>query len=169
MSERKKRTLKPLSHPALTPMPKALRNARQSRPIPHAGSPHVDAGPTVGARRAKPAESKYVATPKAPRALGIGVGVGLGVNRDANIKTAIPALRRARRALLTGGDLFDGVADGTSEGWLARILLQRAAGAGALLDWERRHGRSVYERLALVDRVLAECGFEQRGGWQVSQ
>lgn len=141
-----------LKHPALTPMPEALRGQKQ--PISTAASL-----PTTGARRVRGRRSSY----------SIGVGCGLGLDRAKTMRAAIPALLVARASLLRGGLLFDGVAVGTADGWTARMLLQRACDATNLHAWETAKGRTEAERLALVDRVLADCGHVRRGGWTVSR
>lgn len=39
-----------------------------------------------------------------------------------------------------------------------------------LANWDREPGRTLGERLALVERSLAECGdAPRRGGWSVSR
>lgn len=141
-----------LKHPALTPMPAALRSQR--RPI---STPSTL--PTTGARRVRGRQSAY----------SVGVGCGLGVDRAATMRAAIPALLAARSSLVRGGLLFDGVADSTTDGWCARQLLQRTAGAANLHAWETAKGRTYGERLALIDRVLTDCGHVRRGGWAVSR
>lgn len=113
---------------------------------------HVAASST-GSRRV--AESK---SPYAVRAEGKGQLVEL-----------VDVLRRVRGEVQAGAALTDAVADGTLWGWRSRQALSNALGV-PLANWDREPGRTTLERLALVERVLAECGVEaHRGGWAVSR
>ena len=133
-----------LSHPALTPMPAALR---LSAPVP-----------TMGARRVAVVKSAY-----AVRIEANGQPVDL-----------VDFLLKVRAQAYAGGFLTDAVADGTLWGWRARMALTQALGFGEnLVDWDRSLARTQLERIALVERVLAELGAEpvppRRGGWSVSR
>lgn len=78
----------------------------------------------------------------------------------------IDVLRAVRFAVQDGEALTDAVATGTLWGWRAREALSNCLGV-PLANWDREPGRTQLERLALVERVLAECGVEHKGGWRV--
>lgn len=133
-----------LSHPAKTPMPAALRSAVDS-PVVGSGS---------GARRLVGAKSAY-----AVRAERKGQLIGL-----------VEILVSVRDGVREGKTLLDGVATGTLWGWRARITLSSVLDV-PLADWDNAPGRTQLERLAVVERALAECGLVEttrRGGWAVS-
>lgn len=78
-------------------------------------------------------------------------------------------LATVRTAVAGGDSLLEAVADGTLWGWRSREALSHALGL-PLANWDREPGRTLGERLALVDRVLAECGVvAHRGGWSVGR
>ena len=136
-------------HPcALTPMPAELR------PCAAVGALR---GGAVGSRRAPGVVSGYV-SPLRARA-----------ERTGHLDELRQRLTAARREVRAGGSLLEAVADGTLEGWRARLALQHALGF-PLADWDNAAGRTQGERLALVERVLSELGVAQvrRGGWSVS-
>lgn len=145
-----------LSHPARTPMPAALRsfpvlrNPATTSPPPEL---HLSPRPSIsGARRVAGGKSAY-----AKRVEGRGQLVGL-----------VEFLREVRTGVLKGRSLLDGVADGTLWGWRARLALSDVL-TQPLADWDNAPGRTQLERLAVVERALAECGVEHRGGWRVSR
>ena len=97
------------------------------------------------------------ATPLAARAERRGHLVELG-----------DRLRLARVAVTAGSTLTEVVADGTLWGWRAREALSHVLGE-PLANWDGRAGRTQLERIAVVERALAECGVVHRGGWAVSR
>lgn len=116
-------------------------------------------GGSVGSRRA--ARSSCYVSPQRARA-----------ERSGTIGQLRATLSAARSHVVGGGTLLEAVADGTAAGWQARLALQHALSFGEnLADWDNAAGRTQAERLALVERVLAELGDEptRRGGWSVSR
>jgi hypothetical protein len=81
----------------------------------------------------------------------------------------IAVLLATREQVRDGASLLDGVADGTLWGWRARLALSDVLTA-PVADWDNAPGRTQLERLAVVERALAECGHVEvhRGGWRVS-
>lgn len=150
-----------LSHPALTPMPAALRRDARNplglshpaiTPMPLALRSRVPA-PTMGSRRVAVAMSPY-----AVHSEGRGQLVEL-----------VAFLQQVRIDVLEGSSITRAVSDGTLWGWRARLALSDCAGQPVAV-WDEQPGRTQGERLALVDRSLAECGVERhRGGWSVSR
>ena len=134
-----------LHHPAATPMPQELRSAPQ-RAVSAAGERRVSGGK----------QSAYV-SPLGARAERRGELVELRAHVAA-VRVAVDA----------GGTLLEAVADGTLWGWRTREALSHALGE-PLANWDRQPGRTRLERVALVERVLAELGVVHRGGWQVSR
>ena len=91
--------------------------------------------------------------------------------RKGQLVGLVEILLSVRDGVHDGATLLDGVATGTLWGWRARMALDTALPMGfALADWDNAPGRTQLERLALVERVLAECGHVEarRGGWSVS-
>ncbi len=146
-----------LHRPASTPMPAM----RQPRPLglshPARTPPPLElmtqrAPPISGARRVAVAKSPY-----AVRSERKGQLVGL-----------VEFLLEVRREVRDGGSLTDAVAVGTLWGWRARLALSDVLEV-PLANWDRAPGRTQLERLAVVERALAECGHVEnhRGGWTV--
>lgn len=98
-------------------------------------------------------------SPYAVRAEGKGQLVGL-----------VAVLLAVRAGVREGATLLDGVATGTLWGWRARLSLSDVL-TQPLADWDNAPGRTQLERLAVVERALAECGHIEthRGGWSVSR
>ena len=155
-----------LSHPALTPMPAALRrDARNPLNLRHPGlvamplALRVSAPvPTMGARRVAVAKSAYA----------------VRIEANGQLVDLVDFLLKVRAQAYAGGCLTDAVADGTLWGWRARMALTQALSYGDILaDWDRALARTQLERIALVERVLAELGAvpvpPRRGGWSVSR
>jgi len=86
--------------------------------------------------------------------------------RKGQLVELVDVLRAVRGEAQQGRALTDAVATGTLWGWRAREALSHCLGV-PLANWDRERGRTQGERLALVDRVLAELGLERRGGWRV--
>ena len=97
-------------------------------------------------------------SPYAVRAEGKGQLIGL-----------VEFLLAVREEVRDGGALTDAVADATLWGWRARLALSDVLGV-PLANWDRAPGRTQLERLAVVERALAECGHSDnhRGGWLIS-
>lgn len=98
-------------------------------------------------------------SPYAVRAEGKGQLVGI-----------VAVLLAVRDGVRDGATLLDGVADGTLWGWRARLALSDVL-TQPVADWDNAPGRTQLERLAVVERALAECGHVEthRGGWSVSR
>lgn len=127
-----------------------LRNPATTSPPPEL---HLSPRPSIsGARRVGTPKSAY-----AVRMAGKGQLTGL-----------VEFLRRVRDGVRDGASLLDGVADGTLWGWRARMALSDVL-SQPVADWDSAPGRSQLERFAVVERALAECGVEHRGGWSVSR
>ena len=154
-----------LSHPALTPMPAALRRdaanplgLRHPSLVPMPAALRLSAPvPTMGARRVAVVKSAYA----------------VRIEANGQLVDLVDFLLKVRAQAYAGGFLTDAVADGTLWGWRARMALTQALGFGEnLVDWDRSLARTQLERIALVERVLAELGAEpvlpRRGGWSVS-
>lgn len=141
-----------LDRPRLTPMPEILRSP-----------PHV-AGSTTGRRevavRRQQKQSAYV-SPLAAREERRGILVELREH-----------LRAVLDAVLRGDTLLEAVADGTLWGWRSREALSHEAGE-PLANWDRNPGRTLNERLALLERTLGALGESEekprRGGWSVTR
>lgn len=147
-----------LSHPAKTPMPAALRSSPIGLRHPASTPPPPElryrvVTPTSGGRRVATKKSAY-----AVRAEQKGQLVGL-----------VEVLLAVRTGVRDGATLLDGVCTGTLWGWRARLALSDVLTA-PLADWDNEAGRTQLERLAVVERALAECGHVEthRGGWSIS-
>lgn len=80
----------------------------------------------------------------------------------------VEVLLAVREGVRDGATLLDGVATGTLWGWRARLALSDVLSV-PVADWDAAPGRTQLERLAVVERALAECGVEHRGGWRVTR
>ena len=105
---------------------------------------------TMGARRVAVEKSAYAVRSE----------------RKGQLVELVEFLRRVRAEVDEGGSLSEAVADGTLWGWRARQALSHCLGL-PVATWDAEHGRTRLERLALVERALAECGVEHKGGWRV--
>lgn len=140
-----------LPHPARTPMPAALRSNPLGLSHPARTPMSERLQPTMGSRRAGGPKSPYAVRSE----------------RKGQLVELVDVLRRVRFGVQDGEALTDAVADGTLWGWRAREALSNCLGV-PLANWDREPGRTMGERLALVERVLAECGeAPRRGGWTV--
>lgn len=150
-----------LHRPASTPMPamrrpKPLGLGRATTPPP----PELRLGArplTSGARRAVAKQSAYK-SPLAWRA-----------EQKGDLSDLRARLQAVKAAVVEGRSLLDAVATGTLWGWRARLALSDVLTA-PVADWDSAPGRTQLERLAVVERALAECGHVEthRGGWNVS-
>lgn len=145
------KTLNP-PHPARTPMPAALRSNPLGLSHPAKTPMPERLRPTMGSRRAGTAKSAYAVRSE----------------RKGQLVELVDVLRAVRFAVQDGEALTDAVATGTLWGWRAREALSNCLGV-PLANWDREPGRTQLERLALVERVLAECGWVHLGGWRVSR
>jgi len=122
---------------------------------------------------AKERKSGYVASGPSTPAAG-------RIHRAGRLDEVLNRLREVKVTVVRGGALLDSDAlwydvqdRRTSTGHLhARNALRGALdGFPDLVVWDAAKGRTKAERLALVDRVLAELGGKRRhgGGWSVRQ
>lgn len=88
--------------------------------------------------------------------------------RRGELPEVVQALLAVRVAVRAGGTLLESVADGTLLGWRTREALNSCL-SEPVANWDRAAGRTQGERLALVERALAELGVVHRGGWSVSR
>lgn len=151
-----------LAHPAKTPPPVALL----PRPIlkhpartPPPAELRVSASEAVSGRR-------VVGGRRSPYASALGARI----ERQGATVELRARLEELRRAVLAGHGILNVVADGTLWGWQTRMALQHELHGLSLADWDA--GRTEAERLALIERVLAQLvGAEpkRKGGWRVSR
>lgn len=90
-----------------------------------------------------------------------------GDNRAAIIKRLVSA----RAAVRNGEKILDAVADGTLEGWHARMAIARHCPAANLVAFDGERYRTKLERLAVLEKTLVLLGYvepKRRGGWAVS-
>lgn len=66
-------------------------------------------------------------------------------------------LLKARKQVERGWSLTRIVADGTLIGWSLRMLFTGICG-DFVVDWDQRRGRTKLERVAVVERAIAEIG-----------
>lgn len=118
--------------------------------------PRTGVSTTGGRRVASKRQSAYV-SPLRARA-----------ERQGRLEDLVALIKRARVAVLDGGNLIDCVTDGTLWGWRAREALSHVLGE-PLANWDRQPGRTQLERLAVAQRTLAELGVVHRGGWRVAR
>ena len=136
-----------LSHPAITSLPQELISPPQ-------GSSSV-----TGERRVAGKSSAYVAP------------IGARAERRGHLEELTARLCLVRRGVAGGSTIVDEVADGTLMGWRAREALSNVLGE-PVVTWDSRGGRTNLERVAVVERALAELGHQyappRRGGWSIS-
>lgn len=158
-----------LRHPALTPMPEALR----PRPIAHVDAGAVARAPksrggAMAGRRTTGRQSGYVINLEALQR--VVSPLEDRARRTGRHGAMVARLERVRVAVDGGATIRAAVTDGQVDSWHARQALTHALGVGQnVTDWDQERFRTQGERLALVERVLAELGVgKRRGGWSVS-
>lgn len=158
-----------LSHPAKTPMPAALRSPQRRTPSP-LGLSHPARTPMPGGLRTALASPIVGSGSGARRLVGAKSAYAVRAERKGQLIGLVEILVSVRDGIHAGRTLLDGVATGTLWGWRARITLSSVLDV-PLADWDNAPGRTQLERLAVVERALAECGLVEttrRGGWAVS-
>jgi len=122
----------------------------------------VRVGGAVGVRRRR-GVSGYVVRAESSAPVGLCPAA-----RRQEARGYLAAVQRrlglVRVAVMNGATLVESVADGTVVGWHARMALDSTLDGGNLLAWDSRPGRTVRDRLWLVQSTLARWGINPGDG-----
>lgn len=88
------------------------------------------------------------------------------LRRQGGVEVVKARLVAARAAVEGGCTLFEAIADGSLDAWKVREFLGGVL-SQPMVTWDERQGRTQSERLAVVDRALAEIAVLEIGEAQV--
>lgn len=88
------------------------------------------------------------------------------LRRQGGVEVVKTRLVAARAAVEAGCTLFEAIADGSLDAWKVREFLGGVL-SQPMVTWDERQGRTQLERLAVIDRALAEIAVLEVGEAQV--